>query len=320
MPAPIPFQYSAGFAFVLNPFFYSGTLPVEVTPGLVLDKAAAEELEAITALISGLGGMTKWGLLFRHEPIPREIRESPEWDRRLWPRETYWVLRTTAGAQPIQRLCEASQLCDCELELGSVFPPPGTFIPQVTFPESFFYYTLLQSHGDAQRLDTEDLLAVNSLHLRLEEFRVAEEKDTARRSIVRLFDKFIALCAGKRYGELPLLGYFALIEGLITHDPQPGVRDSITHQLSTKMPLLMKRFTRPLALSDFADESDPGKLWRLLYKLRSRIAHGEEGFSAAKDEKLRDMPSTTRLVRESLKRLFVLALQEPEFLFDLKAC
>jgi len=29
---------------------------------------------------------------------------------------------------------------------------------------------------------------------------------------------------------------------------------------------------------------------------------------------------TIKLARESLKRLFVVALEEPEFLFDLKAC
>ena len=320
MAAQLPFDYTAGFAFLLNPFFHSSTVPVEVAPGVVLDKAAPEERKAITALISDLGGMTKWGMLFSFEPIPREIRESPEWDGKLWPRETYWVLRSTGDSFPVQRLCEASQLCECELELGSVFPPPSTHAPHVTFPDSFFYYTQFHWHGDAQQLDMEDLRSVNPLHLRIEEFRKAEENDVPRRSVVRLFDEFISLSAGRRWGEWPLLRYFALIEGLITHDPKPGVRDSITHQLSTKMPLLMKRFARPLTLSDFANETDAGKLWRLLYKLRSRIAHGEEGFSADKQPELRDLPATIKLVRESVKRLFVLALDEHEFLFDLKAC
>lgn len=320
MGHPIPFQFPGGFAFILNPYLYHGALPVEVRPGLALDKAAQDEREAIAGLLNELGGLVKWGNLFRHEPIAREVRDSPAWNRKLWPRETYWVLRMTADAQPVQRICEASQLCDCELELGSLFPPPGTFIPRVTFPSSFYYYAEVQWRGDAQQLDIDDLRSVNSLHLRLSEFRTADQSDTARRSVVRLFDKFITVSAGKRYGDVPLLGYFALIEGLITHNPRSRSRDSITHQLSTKMPLLMKRFSRPLALGDFVEEDDPGKLWAMLYKLRSRIVHGEEGFSAIKDRQLRDMNSVFRLVRESLKRLFVLSLHEPEFLFDLKAC
>jgi hypothetical protein len=320
IPTQVPSRYSAGFAFVLNPFFSSSSLPAEVAPGLVLDKATPEEREAVTFLIGDLGGMTKWGMLFCHEPIPRETRESPEWDRKLWPRETYWVLRATGDSRLVQRICEASQLCETEFELGSVFPPPGRFAPHVIFPDSFFYYTQFHWNGEAQKLDADDLRLVNPLHLRIEEFRNAQEDDLSRGSVVRLFDEFISLSAGRRWGEWPLLRYFALIGGLITHDPKPGVRDSITHQLSTKMPLLMKRFARPLALSDFANENDAGKLWRLLYRLRSRIAHGEEGFSAEKQPELRDLPSTIKLVRESLKRLFVLALQEPEFLFDLKAC
>lgn len=320
MSAQLPFDYSAGFAFVLNPFFHPHPLPVEMAPEVVLDKAVLEERQAIRALLSDLGGMTKWGKLFSFEPIPREIRESAEWDRKLWPRETYWVLRSTGNSFPVQRLCEASQLCECELELGSVFPPPNTNMPHVTFPDSFFYYTQFHWHGDAQELDMEDLRSVDPLRLRIEKFRNAEENDAPRRSVVRLFDEFISLSAGRRWGEWPLLRYFALIEGLITHDPKPGVRDSITHQLSTKMPLLMKRFSRPLTLSDFANETDAGKLWRVLYKLRSRIAHGEEGFSADQQRELRDLPSTIKLVRESLKRIFLLALDDPELLFDLKAC
>jgi hypothetical protein len=320
MPHAIPFEYSAGFAFILNPYLYCSALPVEVAPGLVLDKCSSKEREAIAVLLTNLSALTEWGNLFRHEPIAPEVRGSPEWDRKLWPRETYWVLRATTGPQPVQRICEASQLCDCEFELGSVFPPLGTFAPHVTFPDSFFHYTQVRWSGEAQQLSTADVRSVNPLHLRLAAFRNAEKTDVARHSVVRLFDKFIALSAGKRSGELPLLGYFALIEGLLTHDPHPGVRDSITHQLSTKMPLLMKRFTRPLILSDFVDEDDPAKLWKILYKLRSRIAHGEEGFSAVNDLPLRNPISIIKLVRESLKRVFVLALHEPEFLFDLKAC
>src|SRR6202035_2611709 len=137
--------------------------------------------------------------------IPREIRDSPDWNRILPPRETYWVIRFGGASQLVENLCHASQLRDCEFELGAVFPPDDTFLPQIIFPGSFFYYTEVQWRGDAQRLDEADVRAVYQLHVRLAEFRTAPQEDAARNSMLRLFDKFAALSTGKRHGDLPLL-------------------------------------------------------------------------------------------------------------------
>src|SRR2546428_1984584 len=173
MPRPSTIRFPEGFAFVLNPFCFAGSLPLELAPEVVLDKATPPERERIQTLVKELGGLAKWGMLFDHEPIPREIRDSPECNRILPPRETYWVIRFRGDSQLVENLCHASQLCDSELELGAVFPPQGTYVPQVIFPGSFFYYTEVQWRGDAQRLDEADVRTAYKLHLRLAEFQTA---------------------------------------------------------------------------------------------------------------------------------------------------
>lgn len=312
---PIPFPQD--FGFLLNPFHFGGKLPVHLAKGVFLDIATPSEKEKIRGLIKEMSGLTTWGMLFQFEPIPSDVRDSPSWDRLIWPRETYWVIRG-GDLRFATSLCAASQLCDCELELAATFPPDGTFGPRMIDQSSFFYYSQLRAEGDTQALDTEDAASVDSSRLQIEGFQAVEEEDETRGSIARLFERFLHVSAGKRFGELPLLAHFALIEGLVTR--RRGNRGSITHQLMTKMPLLMRKFRRPLRLEDFIDISDPYKAWELLYELRSRIAHGSLGFSADDHSGLRDLSSALKFVRESLKRVFILALEEPEFISDLREC
>lgn len=314
----LPISFPHDFAFVLNPFSVQATLPLELAPDVMLDKALPAEREAIQALLDELGDLAKWGMLFRFEPIPWEVRESPAWDRKLAPRETFWVIRG-GNSKLVERLCDVSQLCDCELELAAIFPPSDNASPRVVNQSSFFYYPEVRNNGNPQPLGMDDLRSVHPLLLRLAEFEAVKDSDKARGSIVRIFDNFVKTSAGKRHGDLALLGHFALIEGLITHNAR-GRGDTITHQLMTKMPLLMRRFRRPLSLRDCVDIDDAGEAWRLFYKLRSRIAHGEGGFAPELDSPLRGADSVFLFIREALKRLLVLALDDPDFIFDLRAC
>jgi hypothetical protein len=313
------FRFPLEFGFLLNPFSFGGDLPLQCAEGVGIDKATPSERDTIRGLLKALGESIRFGRLFDFEPVPREIRDSSTWDRKLWPRETYWVIRG-GDSKLLEGLCAASQLCDCELELGAAFPPASNVSPRMINQSSFFYYPHAHWNGDTQPLEASDIALIDPLRLRLEEFEAAREDDEIRGSIIRLFEKFISLSAGKRFGEMALLGHFAILEGLITHQSKPERGDSINHQLKTKMPLLMRRFQRPLNLADHIDVTDPAKAWGLLYGLRSRIAHGGKEFSSEIDSKLRNSESVFRLVRESLKRIFLVAIHEPEFLFDLRAC
>src|SRR5216684_3016149 len=93
MPRSPAFSFPQDFGFVLNPFSFTGELPLELTAGVFLDKAVPSERDTIRELIKEMGGLANWGMLFDFEAIPRELQSSPEWDRRWWPKETYWVIR-----------------------------------------------------------------------------------------------------------------------------------------------------------------------------------------------------------------------------------
>jgi hypothetical protein len=78
------------------------------------------------------------------------------------------------------------------------------------------------------------------------------------------------------YSYLRFLGYFSILESLLTHNPNPkDPNDSLTRQVVAKTALLNNRFERRLDYSPFGS-IDHKKLWTLLYAYRSKLAHGDK--------------------------------------------
>jgi hypothetical protein len=314
-----PTAIADAWAFVLNPFHYDGPLPIELIPGARLARATPSQIKTIEALREKIGRAGE-SMAFRHEPILQEIRESADWDRILPPRSTFWVISFDIHPSEILKFRRASQLTDNELDLGGIFPPEQQiYLPLIEFPWTMESYFDSSWRNDAQRLNVKHLLIARNLADKIQLFRQEENDDPAKSLVLRVYDDFIELSEDHRIGHLRLLGHFALIEALITHDPADSGR-RLSHQVRTKMPLLMRRFYQPLVVTDFFDLNSQEESWRLLYRVRSCFAHGENPDFDADAKSLRDLYSVFRFVREALKRLLTLALDEPQLVFDLKAC
>jgi hypothetical protein len=113
------------------------------------------------------------------------------------------------------------------------------------------------------------------------------------------------------------LGLFAVIESLITHNPH-GDYDSLTHQVSTKIPLLERMFRKPLDYQSVdSSGTSSAKIWKKLYGYRSALAHGGDEAKA-----LKPLGGDRGLVRDfALKaalELAYVAVHNPVFLADLK--
>ena len=76
------------------------------------------------------------------------------------------------------------------------------------------------------------------------------------------------------YSPLRFLGYFAILESLLTHAPKPSdPYSSITRQVQKKLILLDHRWTHKINYGPFG-EAKPEKVWSTMYGYRSLIAHG----------------------------------------------
>lgn len=115
---------------------------------------------------------------------------------------------------------------------------------------------------------------------------------------------------------LHLLGLFAVVELLITHNPK-GSFDSLSHQIRTKITLLEKRFCRPLDYAQFGTTTKD-KVWTRLYEFRSRIAHGASTDLRGSMQVLGSPKAATEFLRRATKLLVRRALFEPELVLDLR--
>lgn len=125
-------------------------------------------------------------------------------------------------------------------------------------------------------------------------------------------------------GDLKLLGYFSILESLLSHAPDPSESaDSISRQLKRNLILLHNRADKGSGLGFDEVDCRPAKLVSKLYKLRSAVAHGVDP-SRATDLLTQVLPklSTRRnidaFVRRMVRRTLVTALVEPRLVTDLK--
>jgi len=134
-------------------------------------------------------------------------------------------------------------------------------------------------------------------------------------------ENFLSIRRIPERSELMIIGYFSIIEALITHAPRlPETADSIGHQIKNKMVLLRKKFSRQIAYDHYFKDSSEPKIWQKLYSYRSFLAHGNIPNFSKEFQILVDNSSILAFLKENIKEIFIIALNEPELITDLKRC
>jgi len=142
--------------------------------------------------------------------------------------------------------------------------------------------------------------------------------------ITQALDNYTKL---QELGRLPLnqnlkiLGYFSIVEMLVTHKPKLKESiDSISHQIATKYNLLLKKFERKVDFSEYFEAANSDKIWKKLYAYRSDVAHGNIASFSGEYTILKSPDVVNAFLNEIIKNTILLALDDPQFIFDLKQC
>jgi hypothetical protein len=121
--------------------------------------------------------------------------------------------------------------------------------------------------------------------------------------------------------NLKIIGYFSVIEALITHAPRlTESLDSISHQIRGKIKLLSHRFDEPLNTSELFGNIKSEKLWSKLYAFRSKVAHGDVPKFNGELSVLKNKDTVMEFIEIVCKQLLIQSLKEPELFQDLRAC
>ncbi len=308
------------FAFVVN----VASLEVEsftLAPGQVLRRAQVDEIEVIKSTIDRFnGGLHSFvGHTLWEGKLPflagKHIEILPESDWR------YFVIAIEGTHETLTDIQHASDLAPIELEIGFAvlftFPnSPGGFV----FHPGRFFQALEDCNQAAYALNLQSLIHVTEA--------VAQDIATLcaklRAADRRLID-VKALAA--RIGDLKLLpsrspliflGYFAILESLLSHAPKTSdPYDLVIRQVKTKMALLNNRFDRKIDYSRFSG-APAETIWTKMYNYRNQLAQGSTPSFDGDLAILGSHAQALGLLKRALKAIVRQALIEPQLLIDLK--
>jgi hypothetical protein len=302
------------FAFILN----IGSLEessYEVFPGYVLRRAVDDEIDLIREHIDKLTGPLDTPMAKLHWDHKSSSSGSNQFtwtlaDRSDW---RYYVIAFDGETSLPFDFQIASDLSSLELEVGFTLQR----LHAINWTPSRLFHVLgaVQFTGGFLRAVTTahiDEIVSLCAHLR----NVDANLFNGRAFGMQLG----ALKSFDHHSPLRTLGYFALLESLLTHAPLPtDPYDSITRQIKKKLILLNNRWTPPLNYSPFGN-ADPEKIWSKMYSYRSQLAHGGNPHFGGEFQVLRGHQQVMELVKETVKAIIRRGLIEPRLLLDLREC
>lgn len=317
----MPFAAS-GLAIVVTDIDVTCDLPVEILPGHFLRRAREREIPVIREF---LGQRLAHGSNF------------PAWQRFEWlvtdsngqiqaqiigvppERWRYWVVAFNGKDQRLHEIARVSPLLtpDIDMPLLIYFEE----LDQQGRESARAWGMRMGDSFDPMKMSLPRAITREELSRILKLVEQVTAVSTAFPFVAHALDNYLSVRAIDRVSEMRIVGFFSVIEALITHKPRRvETLDSIGHQVSSKAVLLRKRFGRDIDPANYFDPIPEPKLWDKLHEYRSRIAHGESTDIAADLSVLRNRDSVDRFLRAFAKELIVFGLHDPAFLADLKPC
>lgn len=315
---------SGCWAFVLNPLVIEADLPFELAEGCFIDKATKEQTQIIkNSLARKIGQDVMWKPEYFYEceviVESHETGTSTRYEPLQEAKWRYYVVTTKDKGTTNHILHLVSNISETALDLSSLL-----FYP--TFGHGW-HEERLHSHFEREpkpakkigKVELHDLAEVYSSYVGM----VGENLESETYpEISRALNMYDSLSLLRKNSDFHVLGLFAIIEMLITHNPKLEDRgDSITHQMQSKIPLLSRRFEKPLDYSTFFAEKPDKKIWSALYAYRSAVAHGGvPDFHSNPLQNLVDANNANEFLREVVRKLLRQALKEPQLFRDLRDC
>ncbi|MBU9153094.1 hypothetical protein KTD28_00560 [Burkholderia gladioli] len=327
------------WAFILNPFTLPEGEPFEIFPGMYLRRANDVERTVIKKALD-LGIPDPWGRSKSTVYDTKKVKLEPTtegtstWTRVPVEHDEYrynivaidelnyhtdeGANRLAAQRNDIIILAHAANACDCPLKI-TAFAFSGD--KQTTYRPKAIPSFFTDRFWDEQKNPSIDQIEqIKNTFIEFKKYWMSGEKYTEFPEVSRAYSMYDILDLLHENSEFEVLGLFAIIEMLITHNPLgKDIGDSITHQMQTKLPLLMNRFEIPIDHQQFFGNVTQKKIWDALYSYRSAVAHGGEADFEGRLRIIKDQKTAIEYLHIVVKALLRHVLKEPLLFRDLKA-
>ncbi len=322
----------SGFAFVLSHIDVKCDGPIEIIPDHYFRKARQQEITEIVQKLNDfdisyekiLGLPVPSGIPY--DSIVTEIRRgnSRQYKRGKLPPEKwkYWVVAFEGTNAKIHDLQYAANLIKNDLIFSFIImytekqqkgKPVGWIGMQTHLRE--YYSSSDAVNSNAIEMEEKEIKKIGDI------YDLYKKLSPEYQYIDHSVKNFNSLKRIPKESELLTIGYFSIIEALITHAPRLNESlDSISHQIKNKLILLRKRFERKIEYNSYFLDTKEETIWSLLYNYRSCIAHGGIPDFKRKFQVLKGKEVVLDFLRENIKCLILYSLKEPELMTDLKNC
>ncbi len=318
-------ETKGGYYFIATVLDMQLALPAAITSTMRLDRATNVQIETIKKMLSrnSFGGMQNSPHYYEGKKIVEPLDNGgskfyfTELPRQEW---RYYVINYSGYNIDITIFFRVSTL---------VYPYLLSFIHVATTEEFGTGEARAWGYEDGSQIFYDSLFAETKAH-------VFDESTLTQ--IVKLYKKFHLLEAVKHEGilraidyhsnikrlrninHLLVLAYFMIIEMLLTHNPNDKeLGDSLSHQIRTKIALLVPRLAKPIDYSIFGNNIKSEKLWTKLYNYRSKIAHGDHvDFESGDLSTLNSQKAADEFLGNATKSLLAHAIEEPDLVNSLK--
>jgi len=316
----------SGLTFVMTHLDVEGDLPVGIIEGHCFRQATDSEIVHIKDMLSQISNgsfLIGWPA-YESIVLEERTKNSTKYQFQALPKEKwkYWVLAFNGTNHKVHELEFGSILLEHDIEFGF-----SLFFEQLDQQGRVSARSFPPSHL-IEKFSSPEYMHLNAMNIRVDELKKIEANYLLHKNLTdehkyidHALRNFSALRSIPRKSELLVVGYFSIIESLITHAPRlTESLDSISHQLLNKMLLLNKRYSRKISMDSYFLASADEKLWKKLYSYRSCVAHGNKPDFQKEFQILKSQDMVTSFLREQLKELILLAMREPVFISDLRKC
>jgi hypothetical protein len=218
------------FAFVLNVSRLVGGSSLEIIPGRFIRRANDEQIKFIKEVITSLfANHASGGLWETHGPKSGQSK-FVKLPQRQW---RYFVIEFSGGNQEVELLEKALSISSCRLDVGfilSVASFRGRKLPVCLYSPPRLFQSLSAMSNAAGSVSglTKAVTKSDAEQVRKNYLKLAKH-DNRTLDLDKVFKLVFELMDLPRFSPLQILGYFAVLESILTHAPNPDDRyDSIT--------------------------------------------------------------------------------------------
>jgi hypothetical protein len=303
------------YAFVMNVSRLVGAASFTLAKGHELRRANAEEVAVIKATV-------KPYMVFDIMPWEVRIVDGGASERLPEAEWRYHVISFRGNNVTLIEIEEACSLAPLELKIGFLILKWLADQPMPPGQQGFIMHQgrLFQMLDRAlwnivfSEVSDFDIDAIRTLHSQL------VQHDASQVDVRRLVQQLHQLEAVPSYSPLRFLGYFAMLEEVLTHLPKPtDPYESITRQIKMKVALIDHRCKPHIDYSAFG-KTNIETIWRKMYAYRSCLAHGGAPDFGSDLQILGNHDRALNLIKQTVKAVLRQALIEPQLIADLRDC